>query len=66
MNTKPLHPMIQAAVDDLDAMFAEQFAKMDAEDRRWGWGKYSDKARDDAREVWAEMTAEMRAHEAGE
>lgn len=27
---------------------------------------YREKQRDDAREVWAEMTADMRAHEAGE
>lgn len=27
---------------------------------------YREKQRDDAREVWAEMTAEVRAHEAGE
>ena len=60
------HPMIESALADFNKAFAEQFAKMDAEDRRWGWGKYSDKQRDVADEVWAEMTADVRAHEVGE
>lgn len=63
MNSKQ---MIDAALADFNRAFAEQLAKMDAEDRRWGWGKYAEKKRDDADELWAEMTAEMRAHEAGE
>ena len=50
MNT--VNPMFQAVLSDFS-----QHVQRD---------EVTEKQRDDAREVWAEMTADMRAHEAGE
>ena len=55
-------------------VYAAQAAMDRAEDATWKLAEdaaeiraiYREKQRDDAREQWAEMTAEVRAHEAGE
>ena len=47
-------------------VYAAQAAMDRAEDSVWKLAEVSDKRREDAREAWAEMAADMRAHEAGE
>ena len=47
-------------------VYAAQAAMDRAEDATWKLAEVSAKRREDAREQWAEMTADMRAHEAGE
>ena len=47
-------------------VYAAQAAMDRAEDAVWKLAEVSDKRREDARELWAGMTADMRVHEAGE